>query len=318
MSGIGRIFGGRRERGGREGREARDAKRQASQEVDSSAEKSAEHESVQRPAAMALWTDSHCHLQHIDTDDEVRAVLARAEEVGTRRVVVVGTDAPSSRRAVDIASMPAQDGPGSTEVWATVGLHPHDSSMGTAAVRNFLEEVSAQGFSASRVVGVGECGLDFHYDHSPWPAQRRAFAEQVRMAHELGLALVVHTREAWEDTFAILESEGVPQRTIFHCFTGGPGEAERCLTLGAYLSFSGIVTFATAEELCAAAALTPLDRMLIETDSPFLTPVPYRGKPNEPCYVPVVGEAMARLKGEDPGELARATSANASVVFDLH
>jgi len=132
------------------------------------------------------------------------------------------------------------------------------------------------------VVGIGECGLDYHYDFSPRPAQREAFAAQVALANSSGLALVVHTRAAWDDTFDILQAQGVPERTVFHCFTGGAHEARRALDLGAWLSFSGIVTFKNATDIREAAALCPLDRLLVETDSPYLAPVPYRGQPNRP------------------------------------
>jgi len=134
-------------------------------------------------------------------------------------------------------------------------------------------------------VAIGECGLDYHYDFSPRPAQREAFAAQVGLAKEHGLALVVHTREAWEDTFAILASQGMPERTVFHCFTGGRPEASRALEMGAWLSFSGIITFKNATDIRAAAALCPLERILVETDSPYLAPVPHRGKPNSPALV---------------------------------
>ena len=260
------------------------------------------------------WTDSHCHLQDLSREDLVR-VLERALESGTSRMIVVGTDADYSCRAAELAAAePPVEG---VEIWATVGLHPHAASKGTMELRAVVEAMSVGGLVGSKVVGVGECGLDFHYDYSPRPEQRVAFADQVRLAHELGLALVIHTREAWRDTFAVLESEGVPPSTAFHCFTGGPAEAESCLALGAYLSFSGIVTFPKADDVRAAAALTPLERLLVETDSPLLTPVPHRGKPNEPSYVPLVGEALASLKGLPIGELCAVTSANAAAAFDL-
>jgi TatD DNase family protein len=168
-----------------------------------------------------------------------------------------------------------------------------------------------------RPVAVGECGLDYHYDHSPRDVQREVFAAQIALAHEHDLALVIHTREAWEDTFAVLESVGVPDRTIFHCFTGGPDEARRCLDVGAYLSFSGIVTYPSAPELREAAVLCPLDRLLVETDSPYLAPVPHRGKKNRPALVAVVGEAVAAAKGAAPADIAAATWANAAAAYRL-
>ena len=162
---------------------------------------------------------------------------------------------------------------------------------------------------------VGECGLDYFYDHSPRPEQRVAFAAQIQLAHERSLPLVIHTRDAWEETFDILDAEGVPERTIFHCFTGGPAEARQCLQRGAYLSFSGIVTFKTATELHDAARLCPLERMLVETDSPYLAPVPHRGKANQPAYVTHVVQALSDLRSQPLDEVRSATVANACLAF---
>ena len=245
-----------------------------------------------------LWTDSHCHLD----PDDAGAALAEARAAGVDRVVCVGTDEAHSRAAVAVAV--AHDG-----VWATVGLHPHDAVAGVDWVDGLLGQ--------PRVVAVGECGLDYHYDHSPRPVQREVFAGQVALAHRHDLALVIHTREAWDDTFAILEAEGVPDRTVFHCFTGGADEARRALDLGAHLSFSGIVTFKAAGDVRAAAALCPLDRLLVETDSPFLAPVPHRGRPNQPSLLPVVGAAVAAVKGVDVDRVEAATWAAAEAVFEL-
>src|SRR5688572_13790692 len=223
-----------------------------------------------------MWADSHCHLQYEGITEDA---LARAAEAGVGRIICVGTDGPQSERAIEVA----RDHPGT--VWATVGLHPHDAKLGVDTITGLL--------GRPEVVGVGECGLDYHYDHSPRDVQRDAFAAQIALAHELALPLVIHTREAWDDTFDILDAEGVPVRTIFHCFTGGPDDARRCLDRGTFLSFSGIVTFNGAPEVREAAAITPLDRMLVETDSPFLAPVPNRGKPNRPAWVPFVGARLA-------------------------
>jgi TatD DNase family protein len=182
-------------------------------------------------------------------------------------------------------------------------------------VAALLKEVLATDRSA--LVAVGESGLDYHYDHSPRGIQREAFAAQVALAREHELALVVHTREAWDDTLVILEAEGVPERTVFHCFTGGPAEARRCLDLGCFLSFSGIATFKGAGEVREAAALCPADRLLVETDSPFLAPVPHRGRPNEPALVPLVGAAVAEARGEAPEDVASSSWAAAAAAFDL-
>jgi TatD DNase family protein len=167
------------------------------------------------------------------------------------------------------------------------------------------------------VVAVGECGLDYHYDHSPRAVQRSAFAAQIGLAHANDLALVIHTRSAWDDTFDILAAEGVPDRTVFHCFTGGIEEARRALALGASLSFSGLVTFKTADDLRSAAAYCPLDRLLVETDSPYLAPVPFRGQPNRPALVPIVGSSVAAARGAPVSVVEEATWANASTLFRL-
>jgi TatD DNase family protein len=246
------------------------------------------------------WTDSHAHLEY---DGLGRAAVERARAAGVTRMICIGTDASHSEAAIDLAG---KAGPG---LWATVGLHPHEASAGVASLDGL--------WGAAGVVAVGECGLDYHYEHSPRTAQRQAFAAQIGMAHERGLALVVHTREAWDDTFAILASEGVPPRTIVHCFTGGPDEAGRCLQIGAHLSFSGIITFKNADDVRAAAALCPLDRLLVETDAPFLAPVPHRGKANEPAFVPLVGAAVAEAKGVAVTDVESASWANAERVLGL-
>ena len=256
-----------------------------------------------RPGPVGGWFDSHCHIQ----DEEDRAsILDRARAAGVGRVVCVGTDARSSNRALALA--------GECEgVWATVGLHPHDAGQGWEPVRELITAHAG----TPDMVAIGECGLDYHYDHSPRARQRQVFAEQVALAGALAAALVIHTREAWADTFDILREVGTPRRTVFHCFTGGPPEAERALGLGAYLSFSGIVTFKGAAEVRAAAALCPLDRLLVETDSPYLAPAPHRGSRNEPAFLPAVGAGVAAAKGVSPEELMNASSASAGEVFCL-
>jgi TatD DNase family protein len=253
------------------------------------------------------WTDTHCHVLR---DEDPAGTLARARAAGVERFVLVGTDQEESRRCLETARL--MGGP-AAGIWVALGLHPHEAKVGTGGLLELLEEVEGD----PAVVAVGECGLDYHYGHSGVEDQKRAFAEQVRAAHRLDLSLVVHTREAWDDTFAVLAAEGVPPRTIFHCFTGGPEEARRCLETGAYLSFSGIVSFKNAEEVRQAAALCPSERLLVETDSPFLAPVPHRGRPNEPALVPVVGAAVARARGEEPGAVMAATSAAATRAFRL-
>jgi TatD DNase family protein len=248
------------------------------------------------------WTDSHCHLHDPGIPGGVEVALAAARDAGVTRIITVGTDAETSAAAAGLAAAHA-------EVWATVGLHPHDARFGVDSVLSLLDR--------PRIVAVGECGLDYHYDHSPRDVQRQAFAAQIAVARERGLPLVIHTREAWADTFAILGGVERPEPLIFHCFTGGPEEARTCLDLGAYLSFAGIVSFKGASDVRAAAALCPLDRLLVETDAPYLAPVPHRGRPNQPAFLPAVGAALAAATQRDIEAVAAATARNASVAFRL-
>ena len=211
---------------------------------------------------------------------------------------------PDRIAAEAIAAAEAND-----DVWATVGLHPHDAEDGFDDLPDpRLHE---------RVVGIGECGLDFFYSHSPHDVQKDTFARQIAWAKELDLALVIHTRGAWPETFDVLDAEGVPERTIIHCFTGGPDEAKACLDRGCYISISGIVTFKKADDVRAAVAVVPTDRLLVETDAPFLAPVPHRGKTNAPAFVPLVGAAVAAAKGVSPAEIEAATWENTAAVFRL-
>ena len=262
---------------------------------------------------MSGWTDAHCHLQEefLSGDAAVRSdvydTLARARDAGVDRVVVIGTGLTTSREALALA----QESVEGVEIFATVGLHPHDARLGT-------EEIVALARSGSpRLVGIGECGLDYFYEHSPRDQQRRAFAEQIALAHELALALVIHARDAWDDLFAILRAEGVPPRTVIHCFTGGPEEATTALALGCDISLSGVVTFKNAQPIRDALLVTPLDRLHVETDSPFLAPVPHRGQRNEPAYVAQVGAAVAELLGVAVDEVRDATAANSQRLFAL-
>jgi len=252
---------------------------------------------------MPRWIDSHCHLDHSAEGPEVVAEhLAEAKAAGVETFVDIGIDLASSIAAIARAeAMP--------EVWATVGVHPHEASGGVGGIEELL--------GSPVVVAVGECGLDHHYDHSPGPAQRDAFAAQIAMAHRHDLALVIHTREAWDETFEILDREGVPERTVFHCFTGGPDEALAGAERGIHCSFSGIITFKSAEDVRSAAAALDLDKILVETDSPYLAPVPHRGRPNRPAMVPLVGAAVAEARGVSVGEIAAATRANTQRVFGL-
>ncbi len=219
-------------------------------------------------------------------------------------MISVGTDAVQSAAAIAVAN-------DQVGVWASVGLHPHDATNGVATIIPLLEAHHAS------VVAVGECGLDYHYDHSPRDVQRSVFAEQIGLAKQFDLALIIHTRSAWDDTFDILAAEGVPDRTVFHCFSGGADEAERALGLGALLSFSGIVTFKSAADVREAARLCPIDRLLVETDSPYLAPVPHRGRPNAPAYVALVGAGVAAAREVSVDVVESATWANTEQFFRL-
>jgi TatD DNase family protein len=260
-----------------------------------------------------VWVDSHCHLGYEGTGVSAESVqdpaaqVAEALAAGVAGMVCVGTDLESSRRAVELAAA-------HPEVSATVGLHPHEASR---LGEQWAELEALARDHTNVVVGIGEGGFDLFYEHSARDEQEAAFRAQVRLAHDLDRALVIHSRDAWDDTFAVLADVGAPARTIFHCFTGGPVEARRALDLGAHLSFSGIVSFKNADDVRAAAAMAPLDRVLVETDAPYLAPVPHRGQPNRPAWVVDVGVALAAAMGRPVDEVAAATGRNAAAVFGL-
>lgn len=255
---------------------------------------------VQNRSAGVRYFDSHCHVHDERIPGGTAAAVQAARDAGVATMVTVGCDRATSLAA--IAAAEEHDG-----VWATVGLHPHEASHGVDTITDL--------FGHPSVVAVGEAGLDHYYDHSPRDAQRAAFAEQIALAHQLGLPLVIHTRDAWDDTFDVLAAEGAPERTIFHCFTGGPDEARRCLATGAAVSFSGIVTFASAADVQAAARLVPLDHLLIETDAPYLAPVPHRGRANQPAWVPAVADYIADLRDVPVAHIAEQTARNGATWF---
>ena len=245
------------------------------------------------------YVDTHCHLY--DTrGTPVAEVIDAARAAGVTTMINIGCDAATSSAALAIAA----DNAG---VFATVGLHPHEAINGVESITALLTE--------PRVVAIGECGLDYYYEHSPRDAQREAFAAQISLAHQHRLPLVIHTRDAWDDTFDVLAAQGVPQHTVFHCFSGGKAEARRCLDLGAFLSFSGIVTFRSAVDVREAAALCPADRLLAETDSPYLAPVPHRGRTNQPAYVTVVVAALADARHTTTESVRATTAMNAALAF---
>jgi TatD DNase family protein len=243
------------------------------------------------------WVDQHCHIPP-GADGAEQVEEARA--AGVLRMVTVGTTIEQSKQMMAVAR--AHDG-----VWATAGVHPHDAKDGIDGLEELLD--------ASEVLAIGECGLDYHYDHSPRDVQADVFRRQIAIANQRDIPLVIHTRSAWDDTFAVLDAEGTPRRTVFHCFTGGAPEGAECRARGALLSFSGIITFPSGQDLRDAAAECPIDQLLVETDSPYLAPVPHRGKPNRPALVPLVGAAVAAAKGISVEEVEAATWATAAAFY---
>lgn len=249
---------------------------------------------------MIEFLDSHCHVHDERIPGGSAAAIQAANDAGVTTMISVGCDRATSLAAIAVAA--AHGG-----VWATVGLHPHDAVNGVESVVDLIDRPN--------VVAIGETGLDYYYEHSPRDIQKQAFAAHIQLAHEHRLPLVIHTRDAWADTFDVLAAEGTPEHTVFHCFTGGPEEASRCLDVGGFVSFSGIVTFKTASELHAAAKVVPLDRMLIETDAPYLAPVPHRGKTNQPAWVPAIAQFIAGLRDTTLETIATATFDNGRSAF---
>ena len=260
------------------------------------------------PARAAL-IDSHCHLDFADFGADLAAVLGRARDAGLVTLVCIGSgrDIASARSAVALAGREA-------DIYATVGIHPHDVARMGEDDWTELGQLA----TAPRVVGIGETGLDYHYNHSPKDVQQAAFRRFIQLAHASKQALVCHIRDAHADAAAILTAERVPTRGgVIHCFTGNPEDARAYLELGMYLSFSGILTFKKAADIQAAAKLAPLDRVLVETDAPYLAPIPHRGQRNEPAYVVKTVEFLAALKGVSYEDVAAATTANARALYAL-
>lgn len=257
-----------------------------------------------------MLADSHCHLDHEQFNADRDAVIERALEAGIERMVAIGTgDGPPD---LEIGIRLADRYPA---IYATVGVHPHDASKAGPETFRQLAELLRH----PKVVALGEIGLDYHYDFSPRQVQRDVFVEQMRVASDAAKPIVIHTREAWDDTLALIEQYWRPGALpgIMHCFSGGPAEAARCVELGFYLSFGGIVTFPKALELQEAARDAPADRILVETDAPYLAPVPRRGKRNEPAFVVETARKLAGLRGETLESIAASTTANFLRVFSL-
>jgi TatD DNase family protein len=256
------------------------------------------------PVAVA---DSHCHLDIMGSPVTEQLELARS--VGIDTVVQVGIDVESSRLSVELASQ-------HEAVWATVALHPNEAGRGVATPAA-LDEIASLARDPA-VVAVGETGLD-HYRTGPdgHRLQEESFRAHIQIAKDAGKALVIHDRDAHDDVLRVLREEGAPDRVVFHCYSGDEAMARECADHGYYLSFAGPVTFKPNDALRAAAAACPRDRLLVETDAPFLTPMPFRGRPNAPYLVPLTLRALAAVRGEDLAELCGALAANTRRAFAL-
>jgi len=243
--------------------------------------------------------DSHCHLDDEAFQPDVDAVIQSALDAGVTTMLTI--DAPPDfldRHAALLGS---------------VGVHPHEAGKAQDGFLGHLRERARH----SKVVAIGEIGLDYHYDFAPRDVQRDVFISQLRLAEELGKPIIIHTREAWDDTFEILDRHWRGQG-IMHCFSGGPKEAERCLNMNFHLAFGGVITFPKATEIQAAAAMAPTDRLLLETDAPYLAPVPKRGKRNEPALMVHTAARLAELRNSTVAELDRVTSINFRRLFSLN
>lgn len=247
--------------------------------------------------------DSHCHLDSKEFDTDREAVIQRALDAGLERMVAIGTGngPPDLEAGIRLAER-------YEPFVATVGIHPHDAAK--ARPEDYARLASL--LRHEKVVALGEIGLDYHYDFAPRDVQRSSFIDQIRIAADAKRPIVIHTREAWDETFALLEEHWAPHRLpgVMHCFSGSPAEAKRALSLGFYLSFGGIVTYPKAVEVQEAARIAPLDRIIIETDAPYLAPVPRRGKRNEPALVIHTARRLAELRGVSVEEVARLTTEN--------
>ena len=259
-----------------------------------------------------MFVDSHCHIDGPEYDADRDEVLARAREAGVTTMLNVGTGDPHSgvfERAVALAEQHGQ-------VYCAIGVHPHDAKLFDEAAQQRLVDLAKQ---SSRVVAWGEIGLDYHYDHSPREVQRDVFRRQLGIAREMNLPVVIHSRAADEETIAILREElsGYGRAGVLHCFGGSLQMAEQAIDLGFFISFAGNLTFKKADDLRVIARTLPLERLLVETDCPYLTPVPFRGKRNEPARVVETAKFLAELKDVTQEEVGRATSENFARLFGV-
>jgi TatD DNase family protein len=253
-----------------------------------------------------MTIDSHAHLEMKEFDGDREAVIARATAAGLTAIITVGTTIPDCKKAVELARL-------HPPVYAAVGIHPHEVKRIDAGTYDALRVLAQQ----EKVVAIGEIGLDFFYDHSPREVQLRRFAEQLDLALELDLPVIIHDREAHAETLRILQQHRGRLRGVLHCFSGDAAMARECLEMGFYLSVAGPVTYKKAEQLRAVVREIPLERLLVETDCPYLAPQPWRGKRNEPAYVMETARCLAGIRGVAAGEMERLTEENARRLFGL-
>ena len=252
--------------------------------------------------------DSHCHLDDEKFDADRDATIERARAAGVERMMAIGTGdgPPDLEAALRLARQ-------HDFIYATVGVHPHDAAKATQGTFARLAELAGE----AKVLAIGEIGLDYHYDFSPRDVQRRVFEQQLELAARARKPIVIHTREAWDDTLALIRDHGLPFGGIMHCFTGSPKEAEEALSLGFHLSFGGILTFPKADDVREAAARAPEGRLLIETDSPYLAPIPHRGRRNEPAFLAETARRLAEVRATSPENIASITTQNFNRLFKL-
>ncbi len=247
-----------------------------------------------------MLTDSHCHLDDKRFAEDLDAVLDRAAAAGVTCILTIGTGngPPEIDRAILLADKYPQ-------LYASIGVHPHDANKVTPQTYNDLQTLATH----PKVIAFGEIGLDYHYDFSPREIQREVFIEQLKLARAVNLPITIHTREAWDDTISILR-EHWSGPGIMHCFTGDPTQARQALNMGFHLSYGGVLTFKTAENVRESARITPPERLLIETDAPYLAPIPYRGKRNEPAMMVETARKLAEVRATTPDAIATLTTAN--------
>ena len=253
-----------------------------------------------------VFVDGHAHLDNKAFRRDLAACLRRARDVEVVAVINGASDGPTAQRARDLSH--ANEG-----MWATAGVHPHKAKDHLDDPLDWIRSLSRD----PKVLALGEMGLDYHYDFSPRDAQRTVFERMMELAVELDMPAVVHSRESDADTFVMLENMPPGHKILLHCFSGDVDLLEEAMDFGYYISLGGVVTFQNAQETREVARRVPLDRLILETDAPYLTPQPYRGKRNEPAYVPIIAREIADLKGIEVEEVARETTATAEEFYGL-